>query len=392
MSTTAIIEEPKFEILPPDVSTASTELSCPADKVAALYQPSAKPFEAAADLLAAEESATTAFDARALRLKMVKARTTITATKDESKSDIKLAANIIDWFHAKGRDRLAAAEARLLEIEKAEERAEAARLEAIREERAETLDSMGHVSHGINLGSMTDDAWIVYLAQAKDVYEMREIRAKREAEEAAAELAKREAEAEAQRLEAIRVKAEHKAIAEALEAERKERAAEAKRKDAELEAAHEAGRKAREEAEAIAKAEREKSEAAAAAERDARRQEFLAAEKAAEIARQKANAELLKEREAKAKIEAEAKALRDAEAKRIADQKAAEVAKAKADAAAAKKAAAAPDKAKLMHFADMVRHLEVPLANSEAGKEVAAEIGAKCESFANWIETQASTL
>ncbi|MEG7736017.1 hypothetical protein U2446_15275, partial [Listeria monocytogenes] len=77
----------------------------------------------------------------------------------ESKSDIKLAGNIIDWFHNKGRDRLAAAEARLLDIEKAEERAEAARIEALREERAETLESMGHDWHGISLGTMSDDQW-----------------------------------------------------------------------------------------------------------------------------------------------------------------------------------------------------------------------------------------
>ncbi len=386
------IEEPQFEVMPPDVTTASTELSCPADKVAALYQPFAKPFQAAADLLAEEDKATTAFDARALRLRMVKARTTITATKDESKSDIKLAGNIIDWFHNKGRDRLASAEARLLEIEKAEERAEAARIEALREERAETLESMGHDWHGISLGTMSDDQWHVYLQQAKDVYEMKQIRAKREAKEAAAELARQEAEREAQRLENERIQAEAKAAAEAAEierqkalaelaAERAERAkaeakaakekaaaeaaarAEAKRKDDELIAAHEKARKEREAAEAEAKAEREKIEAAAA-----------------------------KETAKREKAEAEAKALRDADAKRIADAKAAEVAKANADALAAKKAESAPDKEKLMGFAEVVRCLPVPLMKSEAGQAVTDEVAAKVGNFAKWIQTQAASI
>ncbi len=368
------IEEPQFEVLPPDVKSASTELSCPADKVAALYAPFEKPFEYAAELLAEEEKATTAFDARALRLRMVKARTTITATKDESKSDIKIAGNIIDWFHNKGRDRLTAAEARLLDIEKAEERAEAARIEALREERAETLDSMGHNYHGISLGTMTDEAWTEYLQQAKDVYEMREIRKKREAEEAAAEAKRQEEEREAQRLEAIRLREEAAAAAAALEAERNERAA-----------ALEAARIEREEMEAKAKADREAAEAKAKAEREA-----LEAKAAKE--REAAEAKAKKEAAARAKAEAEAKALRDAEAKRIADAKAAEAAKAKAEAAAAKKAAAAPDKAKMIDFADMLRHLNPPTMKSPEAESLSLEVKKQLGTFAKWIEDQVSSL
>lgn len=392
MSTPAIIEEPKFEVLPPDVATASTELSCPADKVAALYAPFEKPFQAAADLLAEEEKATTAFDARALRLRMVKARTAITSTKDQSKSDIKLAGNIIDWFHNKGRDRLSAAEARLLDIEKAEERAEAARIEALREERAETLDSMGHNYHGISLGTMADAEWNEYLQQAKDVYEMKQIRAKREAEAAAAELARQEAEREAQRLEAIRLREEAAAAAAALEAERKERAAAEAKAKAELEAAEKVRREeARKAAEAV-EIERQKANAEIVKQQAAAKAEREKIEAAAAEERRKALEAAAKETAKREKAEAEAKALRDAEAKRIADQKAKEAAQAKADAAAVKKAAAAPDRQKLMHFADIVRHLDVPLAKSEDGQRVAAEIGAKVENFAKWIETQAASL
>ena len=374
MSTTAIIEEPKFEVLPPDVATASTELSCPAEKVAALYAPFEKPFQAAADLLAEEDKATTAADARTLRLRMVKARTAITSTKDESKCDIKLAGSIIDWFHNKGRDRLAAAESRLLEIEKAEERAEAARLEAIREERAETLDSMGHNYHGISLGTMTEEHWKDYLQQAKDVYEMREIRRKREAEEAAAELARQEAEREAQRLEAIRLKEEAAAAAAALEAERKERAAaeaEAQRlRVEELEAIR--IKQAAEEAKA--KAEREKIEAAAAEER----------RKAIEAA--------AKETAKREKAEAEAKALRDAEAKRIADEKAKNDLLAKQAAAAAKKAAAAPDRTRIIGFAGELAAMRVPAMKTPEGEQMAEDIDSRIVALAKWIQEQAASL
>jgi colicin import membrane protein len=126
-----------------------------------------------------------------------------------------------------------------------------------------------------------------------------------------------------------------------------------------------------------------------AAEREAKaKAEREAAEKAQRAAAEKAR----KEREAleaKAKAEREA---REAAERELAAKKAAEEAKAKAEAAAAKKAAAAPDKAKLRGFAQQVRLLVVPDATTEAGRKVAAEVAAKVESFATWIETQTATL
>lgn len=254
-------------------------------------------------------------------------------------------------------------EKQMEEIEKSEERTEAARIEAIREERAETLDSMGHVSRGVNLGAMSEPEWTAYLQQAKDVYEMRQIRAKREAEEAAAELARQEAEREAQRLEAIRLREEAAAAAAALEAERKQRAA----------------------AEAKARAEMEKQQAAA-------KEDMERAERDAAEERRKAMGIAAVETAKRHKAEAEAHALREAEANRIAEAEATEAAKVKAEILAAKKSAAAPDRQKLMHFAGIVRHLDVPIATSEEGQRAAAEIGAKCEGFAKWIEAQASAL
>lgn len=376
MTTTELIpaEDATFEVLPTEVKSASTELSCPSSKAMELYQPFAKPFENAAALLAEEEAATTAAEARALRLKMVKARTTITSTKDESKSDIKLAGNIIDWFHAKGRDRLAAAESRLLEIEKAEERAEAARIEAIREERAETLASLEHYSHGINLGAMSDDNWEEYLQQAKDLFDLRQAREAKAKADAEAKAKAEAEERERQRLEAIRIQAEAKAAAEAAEIERQKALAELAAERAERAKQEAAAAKEKAKAEAAAKAERDKFEAAAAEERR------KAMEAAAVETRKRQQAE------------EEAKALRDAEAKRIADQKVKDDAKAKADAAAAEKAAAAPDREKLQEFAHVVRGLIVPDVQSEEAQATRAEIIGKVAGFANWIESQLNRL
>ena len=387
-----IIEEPKFEVMPPDVATASTELSCPSDKVAALYQPFAKPFQAAADLLAEEDNVVTAPDARTLRLRMVKARTTITATKDESKSDIKLAGNIIDWFHNKGRDRLAAAEARLLDIEKAEERREAARIEAVREERREMLETLGHVSHGLNLGTLTDEQWTDYHQQAKDAFFARRERERLAKEQAEAAAKKEAEEREAQRMENIRLKeeaakreAELIAEREAAEIERQkalaeiaaERAESAKREAAaakEKAAAEEAARKERENLETARRIATERLEAIAAEERR------LAQQAAALAARKQAEAE------------ADAKALRDADAKRIANEKAAADQLKKAVEAAAKKAAAAPDKAKLMEFAMSIRTLPLPEMKSESGKDALDRIVADLSETVQRIRDQAATL
>ncbi len=57
-----------------------------------------------------------------------------------------------------------------------------------------------------------------------------------------------------------------------------------------------------------------------------------------------------------------------------------------------KKAAAAPDKAKLKAIAASVRKLEVPTVTTPEGEAVLAEIKAKIEGFAKWIEAQTEKL
>jgi hypothetical protein len=120
--------------------------------------------------------------------------------------------------------------------------------------------------------------------------------------------------------------------------------------------------------------EREALEAKAKAEREAAERE-LARIKAEQEAAAKA------EREAREKLERE-----------LAAKKAEEEAKAKAEAAAVKKAAAAPDKTKLRTIADAVRKLDVPTVSTPEGSAVLAEIKAKIEAFAKWIEAQTEKL
>lgn len=295
---------------------------------------------------------TEAKEARSARLEIKGIRVAAEKTRKQLKEDSLRMGKAIDGANNILLALIVPIEQSLEDIEKAEERRIAAIAEAVRQERAEKLDAIGHAYPGVHLEALTDAEWQAYFQQAKDLYEIRQERERKAKEEAEAAAKKEAEEREAQRLENIRLKEEAAKREAEMEAER-----EAARKQAE------AARKEREAIEAKAKAEREKAEAAAK-----------------EAARKQAEAE------------AQARALKAAEERRIAEEKASIEAKAKADALAAKKAAAAPDKEKLIEFASKVRALVVPLAKSEDGRAVAAEINAKVESFARWIEAQAATL
>lgn len=56
------------------------------------------------------------------------------------------------------------------------------------------------------------------------------------------------------------------------------------------------------------------------------------------------------------------------------------------------RAARAPDKAKVKSIAATVRAISFPSVSTPEAEKVLADIQAKAESFAKWIETQASTL
>jgi hypothetical protein len=320
-------------------------------------------FTSAAEWKAKAAAITDPKAARSARLELRTLRVSAEKTRKSLKEDSIRMGKAIDGANNILLAMIVPIEKSLEDIEKEEERKEAARIESVRIERTEILLSICHAFYGANLGTMSNNHWQAYLQDAKDVFELRQERERVAKEEGEAAAKKEAADREAQRLENVRLREEaEKAAAELA----KERVEQAKR-------------------DAAAKAERDAMESKA-------REVARKTNEAAENARKAAAAELAKEQEAKAKLEAEAKALRDAEANRIANEKAAADQLKKAVEAAARKAAAAPDRAKLMEFASKVRSLVVPLARSEAGREVAAEINRKVESFAKWIETQAATL
>lgn len=141
-----------------------------------------------------------------------------------------------------------------------------------------------------------------------------------------------------------------------------------------------------------AEAERIAREQAEAAERERLRieNERLKAEAAEREAKAKAEREAA-ERELtriKAEQEAAAKAEREVREKlerELAAKKADEEAKAKAE-------AAAPDKTKLRTIAASVRAIQFPIVSTPEASVILADIAAKRESFAKWIEAQISTL
>lgn len=190
-------------------------------------------------------------------------------------------------------------------------------------------------------------------------------------------------EREAKRIEAERVARE---AAEAAEKERlRQEAEKLAREKAEAEEKAKAAEKAREEAELRLAEERAAAEAAAIKEREA-------AERAHREAAEKAR----KESEA---LEAKAKAEREAaerEVQRLKDEaarKEREIAEQKAEQAkAAAKAAQAPDKQKLLAIAADVRKITLPAVKTQAANTVLANIQAKREAFAKWIEEQAAGL
>ena len=149
-----------------------------------------------------------------------------------------------------------------------------------------------------------------------------------------------------------------------------------------------ADEKAATEARAEAERVRLAEEARIRAENERLRLEAEASRKAAEEERARAEAE---RRAADAKAAAELKAERDRLAAleaQAAREKAAAEAKAAAEEQARRDAAAAPDRAKLAAFAVAIRAVEMPECVTASGQKTAADIAAKREAFAVWIESQ----
>lgn len=265
-------------------------------------------------------------------------------------------------------------EARLLEQEEFSERAEAARKEALANERVALLRPLGTDCSLYNLRDMEQPAFDELLAGLKAAQEAK-IAAAKKVEEDRITREKAEAEErERMRVENERLRKEAEEKEAALKAERERVAAEqkaaAEKAAAEKRALEEKARKEREAAEA---------ELRAAAEKARKEREALEAKAKAE--REEAERKAAEERAAREKIEAELKAKAEAEE---AARKAAEK--------AAKKAAAAPDKDKLIAFAFSVREVKVPDVSSEEAKAITAEIHGMIERLAKWVEGKVETL
>ncbi len=306
--------------------------------------------------------------ARESRLALRECRIKVEKWRKEAKEESLRKGRAIDGLANIFKDAVEPIEAHLLGLEQYGERLEAERLEALGQERYNAIHPYVREGQMVPaLNQMTDEQWGIFFEDTKAAHEARIERERRiEQERIEAELAAAK-ERERIRLENEQLKreaAEREAAAAAESARiEKERAAERQKAEREAAAAAEVARKERAAIEAKAKAEREAAEKKAAVERAARE-----------------------------KAEREARELREADELRKLQEAEAAAAAEHARQLAAEKALTAPDKQKLMDFANSVRAIQVPACKAKAAQKVAAEITAKVEAFAKWIEAQAAPL
>lgn len=300
--------------------------------------------------------------AREIRLALKNNRVAAEKIKDDSKAAILIEGRLIDNLNNIVKNTSKGLELQCEQIEKDAEIKEAARVEAIRLERAGLLSAYVEDANIFPLGTMTDEQFSTMLSGYKLAHQQKiEAEQKADAERLEKEAAEK-LEQERIRLENEKLKAEAAEREKQLEAER----VEAKRKADELEAENKKKLAAIEESNRIA---REKA-AAEQAERDR-----LAK---VEAGRLKAEAD---------KLAAELKAKQDAE-KAAADKLEAER---KSKLAAEKKAAKAPDKDKLKAAIELLPGLLVEVKTEEA-QIVADNIREKFIAFKRWANEQIATL
>jgi hypothetical protein len=229
-----------------------------------------------------------------LRLKLVKVRTGIAEIHKTQKAYFLAAGRFVDAWKNKETLPVEQMEERLEAIEKHFENLEKERKQKIRDERLAELQKYEVDGSLMMLDEMQDDIWINYLAGVRLQFD-----AKKEAERKAEEARLAEIEAEKKRQEEIRLenerlKKEKDALQKKADAERAKQqaeiaAAEKARKDAEAKMLAqakadrerlEAANAEREKAEAELKAKREADERAAKAEQERLQQEEIARQKA----------------------------------------------------------------------------------------------------------------
>ncbi len=282
--------------------------------------------------------------ARELRLKAVKIRTGSEKLKDDRKKIHLIKGNLEQASYNVIKNSCLLAESALEEVEKAREKKEAARKEALRIERLDLLKPYCDNPEFYPLGEMDESGFNDFLNGMKLQAEAK-------------------VKAEQDRLEAERLLAEQKekeriayeAEQERIRKENESLRAEAERKEKELQKEREAAAKKLAEEQAKARAEADK----------------IAAENADKLRAEKERADkIAAELKAKEDAEKEAKRLADeAEKKRIADEK---------------KLAKAPDKDKLKAWVQSIKLPLVPDVRSEEAGGVGVDIEVKFASFIKW--------
>lgn len=297
--------------------------------------------------------------ARELRLKLKAVRVEAEKTRKALKEDSLRRGKAIDGICNVLEYELVPVEKAMEAIEKAEEIREAARKEALKQQRTEALAEFVDPSF-YNLGEMPEAQFQDLLASSKTAHTAKIEAAKRAEEERIAaeeraeeERIQREAEEKAER---ERMRAENERLAKIAAEERAAR--------------EEAERKA-----AVERAEQEKREKAAAEARAAELAEAARKQKAAEDEAARQAEKYRKEKDA---MDARIQAQKDAEAARI-----------KAEEEAERKAKAAPDREKLTALAKRIRYTEIPTLTSDA---LRAKIVEQCAKMAAWIEAEAGKL
>ncbi len=300
--------------------------------------------------------------AKAARLAFKQVRCAAENTRKQLKEDSLRRGKAIDGIYNVLEFALAPCEAAMLEIEEAEERAEAKRKADLQAARQALLAPYMATDH-MALGEMGSEAWESLLAGAKAA---KQAKLDAEAKETAewveqVRLAKeeRERKAEADRLERERMQAENERLAKVAAEERAKR----------------------EESERAAAKQREEERAAQKAKDDEAARLQAIADKAAREERQRLAA--------KAEAEKRKAELAQAELDRI-ERDAAD--KKKAEAAAVKKAARAPDRAKVAEVAQAIAAIKVPKMATEEGQAVAALIQAQLTKFVEWAQKEGAKL
>ncbi len=337
MSTDIIIPEP--------LRAKARELALPdslASDLLAAYSPFAIAGGEIKARIAAAEAVTPAL-ARDFRLAMVKVRTGSDKKRKDLKADSLLRGKAIDGLHAMIELEATGVERSMEEIERAAERAEAARVAKMRDDRLSALRPYVTDPSAYAVDKMTDAAFAELVESSRLAYEARE-RARIEAEaNAQAQIeadrkAAEEAAAERARVAAERIAAAAVAAAERREAEAKAQAERVKA-DAEMAAARaqiEANNAELRRVEEVERARKESKRQADLAQAAADAAEHHRKEQAKRIAQMEADAARAAEERERQRAQAEeraaaAKRKRDEDRAAVIDRIAADLAKLKKD-------------------------------------------------------------